>query len=188
MAENKVNYGLCKLAYAIITETAGVISYGTPVMLPGAVNFTAAPSGEEVEFEADNIIYYRSQGNYGYDVTLEIMNVPDAFLKDVMGETLDTNNVAVESADDVVKRIAVLGQFEGDVHKKRFVLYNCLPKRGNFDGSTSRKKEPKPRTITLAADPRPDGVIKASTTGEVNATAYNGWFESVYEPAASAGA
>ena len=36
-AENKVRFNLKNCCYAVITETAGAISYGTPVAIPGAV-------------------------------------------------------------------------------------------------------------------------------------------------------
>lgn len=180
MPNNKINWGLCKMAYSIITETAGVANYGVPIMLPGAVNFSSAPRGDETEFEADNVIFSRASGNDGYDVTLEIANVPDEFLRDVMGETEDAKKVLIEKNNAEIKRVALLGQFEGDVHKKRFVLYSCLPKRSNFDGSTSRKKEPKTRIINFTADPLEDGTIKASTKSDTDATVYSEWFDEVY--------
>lgn len=180
MANNKVNWGLCKMAYAIITETAGELSYGTPILLPDAANLTSAPRGEVVEQEADNVIFWRAQGNDGYDLTLELFNVPDEFLRDVMGEIEDDKKVLIENTNAVIKRVALLGQFEGDVYKKRFVFYNCQPKRGNFDGSTSRKREGKTRTLAFAADPDTDGNIKASTKADTDATVYASWFNEVY--------
>ena len=177
---NKINWGLCSMYYAIVTETDGVITYGTPAPFPGAVNLVTAAKGDVVEFEADNIIYDRSNDNEGYDVTLETANIPDEFFRDVIGQAEDANKVLTETISDEVKRIALLGQFQGDVHNKRFVLYYCQPKRPNMDGQTERKKNPKTRQIQLSADPRPDGVVKASTKSDTATATYSGWFDAVY--------
>ena len=50
MMSNKIKYGLKNVHYAVITEAGGVVSYGTPVAIPGAVNITLSPAGEKVEF------------------------------------------------------------------------------------------------------------------------------------------
>lgn len=155
MADNKVNWGLCSMYYSVITEVGGAVTYGAPVPFPGAVNLTSAPRGDEQEFEADNIVYHRMSPNEGYDITLETANVPDSFYRDVLGETTDGSSVQFESVDAVTKKIALLGQFEGDVYKKRFVFYYCTPRRTNMDSATSRKKEPKTVSLALTADPRP---------------------------------
>ncbi len=183
-ANNKINWGLCNMYYAIATETNGVITYADPVKFPGAVNMTTSAKDELVEFIADNIIYFRSRSNMGYDVTLEMANIPEEFARDVLGETQDAKKVMIESSDDQIKYVALLGQFEGDIHKKRFCLYYCFPSRPNMDGASSRQKEPKTRTLTFSADPRPDGIVKASTTSETDATVYGSWFEDVYEKTA----
>lgn len=187
MSNNKITYGLSQLYYSIITETDSTVTYAAPVAMPGAVNMTCAPRGDVMEFEADNIVYYRSRANDGYDISLEIAELPVTFLEDVMLEELDANGVLFEKNDTEPKKIAILGQFEGDVKAKRFVFYNCMPSRANFDGETSKSKTPKTKTITMTADPRADGYVKASTTTEVNATAYSSWFTSVNAtPAATA--
>lgn len=181
MADNKVNWGLCSMYYSIITESGSNITYGAPVPFPGAVNLTSAPRGEENEFEADNIVYYRMSANDGYDVTLETANVPDAFYKDVLGETTDASNVQFENADAVVKKIALLGQFEGDKYKKRFAFFYCTPKRTNMDSATSRKREPKTVTLSMTADPRPnDGYVKGRTLSTTDQTTYDNWFSAVH--------
>ena len=188
MANNKVNYGLCKMAFAVVTETAGVLTFGTPILLPGAVNMTSAPRGTPQQYEADNIIYFRSNGNEGYTINLELFNVPEEYETSALGMLLDTKKVLVENAYDTVKRIALMGQFEGDVHKKRFVYWYCQPTRPNQDSSTGLKKEPKTKTITFEADPRPDNYdIKASTTSETDSAAYDAWFTAVYEKTVGAG-
>ena len=55
---NKVKFGLKNVHYAPITEDESGVTFGTPKRLPGAVNLTLDVQGEEVEFEADDVIYY----------------------------------------------------------------------------------------------------------------------------------
>ncbi|HMM31782.1 MAG TPA: phage tail protein [Clostridia bacterium] len=187
MPKNKVNWGLCNMFYAIITETDGVVSYGTPKEFGAAVNMTTSPRGETTEFEANNVVFYRAFSNDGYDVELETATIPDEFENEVLGQVLDAKKVLIESNTDVIKRVAILGQFEGDVHKKRFVLYNCLPSRPDMNGSTSRNIKPQTRKLKLVADPRADGIVKASTTAETDAAVYSAWFNDVYEKTVAGG-
>ena len=118
MAGNKVQFGLKKLYYATITDSGTALAYGTPVALPGAVSMTAAPTGESEEFEADDIIYYRSGGAKGYDISVELAYLPETFYTEVLGSASDTNNVQMENDADTIKSIALLGQFDGDAHKR----------------------------------------------------------------------
>jgi len=184
MANNKVNYGLCRLYYSIITDNGESFAYGVPVAMPGAVNFSAEPKGEATEFEADNIVLYRSGGSEGYTITLTIANVPDEFITDVLGQTADSKKVVFENIRDSAKKIAILGQFDGDVHAKRWVFFNCTPERYNWESETSMKKNPKTITLTLAADPDYNGDVKASTTADTDKAAYDGWFGAVYTKSA----
>ena len=84
---NKVKFGLSKAYYAIFDETAG--TYGTPVALPGAVSLSLEQQGETSTFRADNIDYWTSVSNNGYEGDLELALIPDSFLTDVMGEATD---------------------------------------------------------------------------------------------------
>ena len=57
MSENKIKYGLSRVAYALVTETtqSGVTtsSYGTVKDLKGAVNLSLSSSGSKSVFRAD---------------------------------------------------------------------------------------------------------------------------------------
>ena len=99
---NKVKFGLKNVHYAPLTEAAGGDTYDTPIPIPGAVNMSLEPVGEDSEFVADDIEYYTSSGNNGYDGDLEIALVPESFEEDVLGEVEDSKMVAFETD----KRIA----------------------------------------------------------------------------------
>lgn len=104
MASNKVKFGLKNVHYALLTDDDGTITYETPVPIPGAVSMSLAPQGETNTFYADNIAYYVSTANNGYQGDLEIAVIPDSFRKDVLGETEDeTSKVLIENASAEAK-------------------------------------------------------------------------------------
>ena len=98
--KNKVKFGLKNVHYALLQEgEEGAITYGTPVPMPGAVSMSLAPQGDTNTFYADNIAYYVSTANNGYQGDLEIAVIPDSFRTDVLGETVDTTSkVQIENA------------------------------------------------------------------------------------------
>lgn len=188
-AANKVKFGLSQLYYAVLTETDGEYSWATPVAIPGAVSISLDPSGETSTFRADNIDYYVTASNNGYEGDLEVARFPDSFRTDVLGETqTETEKVLIENANTRPKPFALLFQFEGDQSGTRHVLYNCSTTRPAVSSQTTDETiEPVTETVTITASPLNDGVVKASTNAETTTAAYNAWYTKVFEPADSAG-
>ena len=108
MAQNKVSFGLSNAHYALVTETDGEITYGTPVRFPGMVSLTLEPKGEQADFYADNLVYYTTSANQGYDGTLEVALLTEDFRKDVLGETVGADGVFIENATANPKKIALM--------------------------------------------------------------------------------
>lgn len=160
---NKVKFGLSKAYYAIFNETAG--TYETPVALPGAVSLSLEQQGETTPFRADNIDYWTSVSNNGYEGDLELALIPDSFLTDVMGEVKDsTSGLQYELANAQPKAFALLFQFEGDESATRHVMYNCKATRPSVASQTTPDGaiEPQTETISLKASARPtDNIVKA---------------------------
>lgn len=179
---NKVKYGLQKCYYAIFTESDG--TYGTPVALPGAVSLSLEQQGETTPFRADNIDYWTSVSNNGYEGDLELALIPDSFLTDVMGEATDaTTGLQYELADAKPKAFALLFQFEGDQHATRHVMYNCKASRPSVASQTTPDGaiEPQTETISLKASARPqDNVVKAKA--KESDTCYDTFFTTVPVP------
>lgn len=179
---NKVKYGLQKCYYAIFTEEDG--TYGTPVALPGAVSLSLEQKGETAPFRADNIDYWTSVSNNGYEGDLELALVPDSFLTDVMGESTDaTTGLQYELADAKPKAFALLFQFEGDQHATRHIMYNCKASRPSVASQTTPDGaiEPQTETISLKASARPqDNVVKAKA--KESDTCYDTFFTTVPVP------
>ena len=187
---NKIKYNLKNVHAAIQSrDGAGGYSYAAPVAIPGAVSLSLEANGETNPFYADGIVYFRSVSNNGYSGDLEIALIPDWFREQILKEIKDNNGVLVENNNDVDPvYFAMLFEFDGDKKAIRHVMYNCsVSSRPTVESSTKEENiEPGTETLSLSADPRDDGLIKARTGDDTNATAYNAWYESVYIPPISA--
>ena len=187
---NKVKYNLKNVHAAVLTEEVveGVTeySYATPKAIPGAVSINLDAEGDSSPFYADGIVYFRTFANNGYSGDLEIALIPEWFRTDILQEDGDANGVLVEKSDigESVK-FALLFEFTGDAKGIRHVLYNCSASRPSLESQTKEETiEPGTETLTITADPRGDGLVKARTGDTTTTTVYNGWYTSVYTPVA----
>ena len=185
---NKIKYNLKNVHAAVMTATVtnGVTSYsyGTPQAIPGAVSISLDAEGESSPFYADGIVYYRTFANNGYSGDLEIALIPEWFRTEILKETLDAKGVLVERADntDSVK-FALLFEFDGDINCIRHVMYRCSSSRPSIESETKEDTiEPGTEKLTIAADPRADGLVKSKTGETTDATTYANWYQSVYVP------
>lgn len=182
---NKIKYGLSNVHYAVITTAeGGAVTFGTPKPIPGAVSMSLSAQGETNKFYADNIAYYVSNSNDGYQGDLEIARVPDSFRTDVLAEQLDTKDkVQLEYSNAETKSFALLYQFEGDQKASLRVLYNCSCARASEEGSTKdANKTPSTEKLTITASPMADGKVRAKTTEETPEETLAGWFKTVWVP------
>ena len=106
--------------------------------------------------------------------------LPESFRTDVLGETLDGKKVLVENADAKQAAFALLFEFDGDEKAIRHVLYNCSATRPSVESQTKEESIEPVRTQRL-----PDGRIKARTGDTTDEATYTGWYDKVYETAAS---
>lgn len=177
---NKVKYGLKNVHYAVITETDGVITFGTPVRIPGAVNLALNPKGDKTDFPADDGMYFSTTANQGYEGSLEIALVPDHFRIAVLGEKADKNGVLFEDANAIPKNIALMHEFTGDVEATRHVNYNVSVARPAIESATKGASiEPATDTIDITASPAMDtGFVKSKA--KVGDVGYSTFYDSVY--------
>ena len=181
---NKVKYNLKNVHAAKLTETVtdgvSTFTYAKPQAIPGAVSISLDAEGESSPFYADGIVYFRSVTNNGYSGDLEI-----AFRTEILREQLDAKGVLVENNDNAESvKFALLFEFDGDVRAIRHVLYNCSASRPSIESETKEDTiEPGTETLSITADPRADGLVKARTGDTTDAAAYAGWYNNVYIPA-----
>lgn len=189
---NKVKYNLKNVYAAKLTETVkdGVttFTYDTPKPIPGAVSISLDAEGETKAFYADGIVYFRSVTNNGYSGDLEIALIPEWFRTEILQEVLDDKGVLVEKSglSDTVK-FALLFEFDGDVRSIRHVLYYCTASRPSLESETKEDTiEPGTEKLSITADPRSDGLVKARSGDTTDMAAYDNWYKAVYLPTETA--
>ena len=187
--KNKVKYNLKNCHAAILTKgDDGTFTYAKPVAIPGAVSLNLDAEGESSPFYADGIVYYRTTANNGYSGELELALIPEWFRTDILQEEKDSNGVLIERADATESvYFALLFEFDGDVNAIRHVLYNCTASRPTIESATKEASvEPGTETLSVTADPREDGLVKARTGDETTTATYTNWYKNVYVPGSSA--
>lgn len=185
MAENKVQFNLKNVHYAIATVDPddGSVTYGTPKHVPGAVNLSLEARGEVSPFYADGIVYYQSPGNNGYEGDLEMARFSDGMLQDLWGYSLGgTSKVLTEEADAAAVQFALLFEIDGDADEQYYVFYNCTGSRPGVASTTNTDTiEPQTMTSTITANPLADGRIMARTTAATPTATKEAWFTTVFE-------
>jgi len=187
---NKIKYGIKNATIFPATIAAdGSATYGTAIPVPGSVSLSLDQQGETNIFWADNIAYYTGVSNNGYEGDWEVAKIPDAVLTEILGFVDDTNGVLIEDANAPVKHFAFAFQFEGDVHARRHILYNCTMNRPSVASATKEEGiEPQTETVTITATSIYNAtldkdIVKASATQADSKTQYAAWFTTAYQPA-----
>lgn len=181
---NKVKFGLSNVHIAPLTYDGSKYTYADIIKVPGAVNLSLDPAGNSNDFYADNVIYFSSTANQGYEGDLEIAMITDEIREKIFGELKDKNGAFIESSKDINTPFAFGFQIEGDEKGRRFWYYNCTMSRpGNSASTTEATKEPSTDTLTMKAMPRiTDSRVRIFLTEtSENKEAYDTFFDTVYE-------
>lgn len=177
----KVKYNIHDVHYAPITavDSAGVITYDTPVALAGAVSISLEPQdGDNEIFYADGTEYYVQSGVGGYEGDLEMAYITDAFRSAIYGETTDGNNNIWESTEDSSKKFALGFVIDGNDEPIYFWFLNCAATKPSVASSTNEEnKTIGTDTITVTASPNKAGNIRVKTTA--TSTTVATWFDAV---------
>lgn len=184
--ENKVQFNLKNVAYAVLTQTGGAASWDTPVKVPGAVTLTMDAEGEVTPFYADGIAYYQAIANGGYSGSLEMARYPDRMLRDIWGYVEEqTDHVITENVTVEPKAFALLYQIDGDADNQLYCLYNCSGTRPGIGGTTNTNtKEPQTQTSNISASALENGNVLARTTAQTPDSVRQAWYTKVYEASA----
>lgn len=183
--KNKIKFGLSNVHIAkMIIGEDGVITYGTPFKVPGAVNLSLDAEGESEPFYADNMKFWESFANNGYSGELEIAKLPEEFETEILGQTKDSNGAIIENINDTISPFAFMYQVEGDQTGTRFCYYNTTVSRPSTEAATTEDtKTPNTDTLSITTSARTDteDVRVKLPYSEENKEIYNKFFDKVYE-------
>lgn len=176
--QNKVRYGLTNVHVApIIKVEDDKEVYGDFQRIPGAVELTLEPVGEQTPFYADNMAYHVFSSNAGYEGTLTVAEIPEWFLTDVLGEK-KVDGVLFEDINTKGKNFAMAFEFDGDKKATRHILYNCTASRPNITGATTEESiEAQVSELNFTAASNMKGQVRAKTGVETPAEIYDTWYD-----------
>ena len=179
---DKVKFGIKNVhVFPINSMSGGVPVYGDPIDVAGAVSFSMSAQGDINKFYADNIVYYQSSANNGYEGDLTLALIPEAFYEKIFGQTPDVNGVMTENASVEAKSFAMTFEEEGDQTGTKFVLYNCTATRPTKELQTIEdSKTPVTQTLTVSAVPLASGDVMGMTTSTTPDATKQGWHNAVY--------
>ena len=179
---DKVKFGIKNVhIFPITAMNLGVPTYGSPIAVPGAVSFSMDAQGDINKFYADNIVYYQSSANNGYEGDLEVALIPESFYQQIFGEIPDVNGVMTENAAVEAKSFAMTFEEDGDTKGTKFVLYNCTATRPTKNLQTVEdSKTPVTQTLTVSAAPLQSGDVMGMTTDATPDATLQGWHSAVY--------
>lgn len=102
---------------------------------------------------------------------------------------MSDNGVLVERSDITESvKFALLFEFDGDVNAIRHVMYNCSTSRPSIESETKEDTiEPGTEKLSITADPRADGLVKARSGDTTQLATYSNWYKTVYTPTEAQG-
>lgn len=191
--KNKVQFGLSHLYVAPIltTPVGGPPTWDKPIAWPGAVSLSQDAETEETVFWADNTRYWGTYQDNGYAGELEVARIIEEIAVQIYGWNIDSLGGLVEVSNGQKKNFAILGQFEGDMHAARWVIYNCSAGKPDTESNTTEEStDPQTQTAPYTATPINIGndimVTKYTLFDDPDNTethaAYEDWFKEVKLP------
>lgn len=179
---DKVKFGIKNVhVFPIVSMADGVPTYGDVINVPGAVSFSMSAQGDINKFYADNIVYYQSSANNGYEGDLTLALIPEEFYEKIFGQVPDANGVMTENASVEAKSFAMTFEEDGDQTGTKFVLYNCTATRPTKELNTIEdSKTPVTQALTVSAVPLQSGDVMGMTTSATPEAVKNTWHNAVY--------
>lgn len=179
MAKDKVKFGIKNVH--IFPQLTDAPTFGPVIDVPGAVSLSLDAQGDISKFYADNIVYYQTSANNGYEGDLEVALIPDEVFEKIFNYVKDADNVYTENASKNVVPFAMTFEEEGDQAGTKFVLYNCTATRPSRSLATVEdSKEPTTQTLSVSAAPLKDGNVMAMTSADTTVDVLKDWHTDVY--------
>lgn len=149
MAENKVQFGVCKLHFGTYeVSDLGVVTLGPPFHLPGTTSITLDAESEENTFWADNVKYWTGYSDNGY--TGEITNAlfTDEFKTNFMNYIILDDGGLAQIKGQQNKKVYMMFESNGDKEARRGILYNVTLGQISREFATTEDSTT-PQTATL---------------------------------------
>ena len=179
MAKDKVKFGIKNVH--IFPQLTDAPTFGPVIDVPGAVSLSLDAQGDISKFYADNIVYYQTSANNGYEGDLEVALIPDEVFEKIFNYVKDQDDVYTENASKNVVPFAMTFEEEGDQAGTKFVLYNCTATRPSRSLATVEdSKEPTTQTLSVSAAPLKDGNVMAMTSADTTVEVLKDWHTDVY--------
>lgn len=180
---DKVKFGIKNVHFFPMTADTPV--YGDVIPVPGTVSLSLDAQAEINKFYADNIVYYQTSANNGYEGDLQIANIPEAVMTEILDFVKDENGVITEMSNAHPKAFAMSFEEEGDTTGTKFVLYNVtLTKPSRSYNTVEESKTPTTQTLKLSAVPLKDGKVMAMSSDDdekpTSPEVLTAWHEGVY--------
>lgn len=191
--ENKVKFGLKRVAFAIATiADDGSATYGDVITFPGARSLSMEPQGAGEPWYADDGVYYYNSAPTSRQGDLEMARIIDEFKKQVLGYIQDEKGLLLEDMNPAEVHFALLFETMNDKKRRRYVMYNCMATAPTVGSATNEgSKEPQTESSTINSmgiwvESFGKWFDHAETTPETDATSFTNWFSAVQLPTAPA--
>jgi len=189
--ENKVKFGLKRVAFAIATiADDGSATYGDVITFPGARSLSMEPQGAGEPWYADDGVYYYNSAPTSRQGDLEMARIIDEFKKQVLGYIQDEKGLLLEDMNPEEVHFALLFETMNDKKRRRYVMYNCMATAPTVGSATNEgSKEPQTESSTINSmgiwvESFGKWFDHAETTPETDATSFANWFSAVQLPTA----
>lgn len=181
---SKVKFGLSNVYVASRSETAGTVTYGSPVSVPGAVNLSIERESDQNIFYADNKAYFTANSKSSVSLELEIADIAKQVLIDYLGYQKSTNGSILETNAAVTPSFALLFQIETDDKCRKVCYYNCTAVESDEEYSTEEESiEPTTSKLTVTSIGESVGdTVVFREIAESDATNYAEFYKKVAVP------
>lgn len=161
---NKVLFGISNLHVGTYEDNNGTVTLGTPYHQKGAVGFSPEENSDRNDFYADNIAYWSGYSGGTIEGDLEVAMFDDEFKTEFLGYATLTNGGLASVKNATKPNVYIAFEVEGDVEKRRVILYNCTLGAITREYTTiTDTKEPQTETLGVTC-------IGDNTTGVTKAT------------------
>lgn len=166
MAINKVTFGLSNVHFFTWTEDdQGNVTLGTPMHVPGAVDWSPDQDSNDYRFDADNIAYWSNTTTGPISGTLEMALFPDEFKTQFLGYREVVGGGIAEVKNAQKPHIGMAAEIEGDKEKRRVMFLNGTCGAIGRSYHTVENDEPEVQTETL-----PINFVGDNNTGATKVT------------------